>query len=349
MKSSSKSSLVVHVGVLGDHAGGISSVIKNYLAWGKDGFEIQAISTTTKKRDPLFFFHFVRAVFQLLRMARNKRQKNVVIVAHFSQFGSFIREGLVVRIAHFLGLRTVAHVHGSRFDDFAAKNPKIAIWGLQKADSILFLTTQSKKVFEQLAVADRKMKTHLVRNSIENFPLSNKPKSQKIIFAGEVGFRKGVDTLLEAWGDGSEFQGWELRICGPVAAEFSEIVENLQSNNTIVFDRQLPNSQIRELLSRSRVAVLPSRAEAQPIFILEALISECAVIASDVGEISSMLRDGAGLLIQPNSVMQLRQALSVLTSKPDVTESLARIGKQRAINEFGESAQRELMELWLED
>jgi len=52
------------------------------------------------------------------------------------------------------------------------------------------------------------------------------------------------------------------------------------------------------LFSSTDIFVYPSRVDAQPIVLIEAMASTCAIIASDVGEIPTMLDGNAGLVLR---------------------------------------------------
>ena len=47
------------------------------------------------------------------------------------------------------------------------------------------------------------------------------------------------------------------------------------------------------------LASLPSRAEALPMFLLEALANGCAVLGSTAGGIPELLSGGAGIVVPP--------------------------------------------------
>ena len=66
----------------------------------------------------------------------------------------------------------------------------------------------------------------------------------------------------------------------------------------------------------SQVAVLPSFYEGLPIFVLEALSYGLPVNATDVGDMSMAVIDGAtGYLIQPGDVKQLEKQLEIINHK----------------------------------
>lgn len=93
--------------------------------------------------------------------------------------------------------------------------------------------------------------------------------------------RKQADTICRNFPDASiEFRGWAVR------------------------------DEIRDLLLKSDVFVLPSRSEACPIALLEAMAMECTCIASDVGGVSEIIDDASyGYIVKAENPIAIRTAL----------------------------------------
>ncbi len=68
--------------------------------------------------------------------------------------------------------------------------------------------------------------------------------------------------------------------------------------------------EIREILNRCDVFVMPSHSEGCPIALLEAMAMECACIATDVGGVAEVLEDHhAGFLVRDNDSRDLLHAI----------------------------------------
>ncbi len=80
-----------------------------------------------------------------------------------------------------------------------------------------------------------------------------------------------------------------------------------------------------KLFREAHIFVLPTRykVEAQPIVILEALASGCAVITTKVGEITSTLSDREALLLDDYSSTAIASAIEELTKNCDRRRKLA--------------------------
>ena len=101
-----------------------------------------------------------------------------------------------------------------------------------------------------------------------------------------------------------------------------------------------------ELLRNSRFVVLPSEwYEAFPMVILEAYAAGKPVVASDIGGLPYIVRNGkSGMLFRPGSVADLTEKVRYLTERPAEIEAMGRYGRQLVETEYGpEPAYRTLM------
>lgn len=146
----------------------------------------------------------------------------------------------------------------------------------------------------------------------------------RILSVGNMNPLKGADVLLtalEVFG-----QPWELVIVGAelqtysgYARELREHADRLESSlrRTRFAGWQSPE-EVRGLMADSDVFVLPSRSEACPLALLEAMAAGCVCIATDVGDVREILEAaGCGIVVPSESSSALTAAL----------EHVAEIGK----------------------
>ena len=76
----------------------------------------------------------------------------------------------------------------------------------------------------------------------------------------------------------------------------------------IRFIERIDNSEVKELLSKTDVVILPSRFEGQSMFALEAISHGAAAIFSDVGGLRDLI-DGNGFFAPPKDIDKLAQAI----------------------------------------
>jgi len=92
---------------------------------------------------------------------------------------------------------------------------------------------------------------------------------------------------------------------------------------------------VSNVLAGADVFVLPSLSEGLPLALLEAMLSGCPVVASDVGEVRNVLADGdAGVLVPAGDAPALATALDKLLAAPTCARELATRASRRASLEY---------------
>ena len=107
-----------------------------------------------------------------------------------------------------------------------------------------------------------------------------------VVFAGEIGTRKGFDLLAAAWPAVLEaVPDALLEVAGPTGDLEPASFAGLPSTR---FAGPVSRARVGELLRDARVACLPSRREVLPMFVLEALASGTGAVVSDAGEMRQL-------------------------------------------------------------
>ncbi|MGL4340276.1 MAG: glycosyltransferase family 4 protein [Rhodoglobus sp.] len=311
-----------HVGRSGEVAGGMTQVVNGYLSWDFDDFETRVITSRDGSHGPRAILIFVRALITVLRL---KNRDTSVVVVHLSQGGSFVREGLLLRLARKRGFATVGQLHGSSFADFAARKPRLVSRVLSRASRILVLSDESRELAVNAVGAERVVQ---LPNAVP--PSAPTPKEKLVVFGGAVTYRKGVDVLVEAWRLVGVASGWKLFIAGPLTDR--ELVPTILPGAS--FLGALEHRDLMALLDRSAIAVLPSRDEAMPMFILEAMARDNCVIATPVGGITDVLADGRGVLVEPGDVEELAAAVKTAFDDEAGRIAIAASGRSRFDEQF---------------
>lgn len=92
---------------------------------------------------------------------------------------------------------------------------------------------------------------------------------------------------------------------------------------------------IPNLLAGADIFILPSLSEGVPLALLEAMSAECAIVASDVGDVRAVLDNGrAGVLVPPGDARALAVAVDGLLRAPDCARDLAACARRRATREY---------------
>lgn len=331
----------LHFGPVGQLPGGIAQVVNVYVDLASDDWSVTAVRTTRGPRDWSSPWLCLVAALKLTTVWRERHR--VLAVVHLSQGGSFLREGMIVFLAKILGIRSALTLHGSSFSEFAASRPRLCTAVLRAGDAVLVLSEEAYRSVTALLPTGNVVRIpNLVRVPSQVLPQTHRERT--VLFAGEVSKRKGVDVLISAWRELEDRDGWTLRIVGPSGSGFDRSC--LSSVSGVVDGGVATNSEIRLMQGVASIACLPSRAETLPMFILESMSSGCAVIGTSVGRVAEVLDRGAGCVVAPGSVHELKAALQRLISDPTARQELAEGARKRAQELAGPWRMEEIEGLW---
>lgn len=316
---------VTHFGPRLDEPGGMQSVLRTYLGFSDPRFRIEFFETYSQSSALKGGRQLVGALAKLAVLGATRRDR----IAHFhvSQRGSFLREGVLVRAARSVGVPVCISIHGSRFVPFLEAHPRIVMSVLSRADAVLVLSEQIATVLRARGLRRVELFPNPVAVPADvGAPSASPPVA---LFGGEAGRRKGVDVLMEAWpGVRERVPEAELQIAGPRSDVPQVDVPGVSWLGSVEHDRLL------ELMRDSRVAVLPSRAEGMPIFILEAMAAARPVVATPVGGVEWLVGD-AGVIVPVGDQERLAEALVDLLADPTRADALGRRGRERVGSTFG--------------
>jgi glycosyltransferase involved in cell wall biosynthesis len=196
----------------------------------------------------------------------------------------------------------------------------------------------ARSIVEEYGVAeDRVASLHFGVELPEVGPPRTSPVSPlQLLFVGNFTRRKGLDTLLAALSEAGE--GFELHVVT------NDPVENRPAVH--VHRGLAPGGDA--LLERYRQAhalVLPTRADAVPWVVVEAMAAGLPVIASPVGAIPELVGD-AGILVPADDAPALAAALVRLRDEAGLAGELSGRARRRAEERYDQARQvPELLEL----
>lgn len=143
---------------------------------------------------------------------------------------------------------------------------------------------------------------------------------------------KGIDVLLRA---AAALDEVGLLIAGQGPARESLVSEAARQGLSERARFLTWSETTRALLDEIDVYVLPSRLEAFPLSILEAMMSGRPVLATDVGSIREAVVDGTtGLVVPAGDADSLRRSLERLAADPDERRRMGEAGRARALELF---------------
>ena len=151
--------------------------------------------------------------------------------------------------------------------------------------------------------------------------------ADRLLYVGSLEKRKGLDVLLKALKLVLQTRPKAMLtvIGGGDQSGYKELCERLQIVGNVEFLGFQSADQIARHHRESQVFVLPSGNENSPNTLAEAMVSGMPVIATAVGGIPSMVKDGeTGLLFPPRDSAHLAKVIVQLLEHP---EERARLGR----------------------
>ena len=156
---------------------------------------------------------------------------------------------------------------------------------------------------------------HVVRYTADadRFPLRSAAPSGApvLLFVGRLSRMKGLDLLLDAFSR-LENKAIRLRLVGPSVPELDVpvLARSLGVEDRVEIVGELPQAQIAAHYQAASLLVHPSRSEGLPCVLVEALLSGCPVVATDVGGISELVSAETGVLVEPDNAEALAHAIT---------------------------------------
>ncbi|PIE58728.1 MAG: hypothetical protein CSA33_02180 [Desulfobulbus propionicus] len=156
----------------------------------------------------------------------------------------------------------------------------------------------------------------------------------RIGIAARLSPDKGVDILCELAPKLHDIA--EIFLAGPVAPHFSTQLDTAATCKNLHVLGPIEHQVIPEFYRFIDIFVLPSRFEAFPITVLEAMASGCGVIATRVGGIPEMIgqEEQAGFLIEAGDSNNLLTLLHKFYQNPSLYQKRADMGRQRVMDTF---------------
>jgi glycosyltransferase involved in cell wall biosynthesis len=199
--------------------------------------------------------------------------------------------------------KVVIHVHGTDFTLMQKSRTlkKFSISTLKRADGIICVSQQQAETIEKFVECPIMVQSMGIDLSRFNFSAKNE-FNKRVLFVGRVTEAKGVNGILAA---AKLLPDWHFTIVGdgPYLPELK-----LKSGNVanMLLVGKIANDELPKYYHEADVFLLPSQREGVPVTIVEALACGVPVIATDVGQISELVKDGEnGYLIDgsPESIV----------------------------------------------
>jgi glycosyltransferase involved in cell wall biosynthesis len=168
--------------------------------------------------------------------------------------------------------------------------------------------------------------------SLKEFVPMRRNEKFTIVSTSRLISRKGLNYLIEAFAqfaNGKEDVVLEMYNDGELRGELEKLTGKLGVSDKVKFFGDVGNEQVKKVLGRCHVFVLPSLNEGMSNSLLEALASALAVIVTDVGGTRELVDDDNGFVIRKKSSKDILKALEIMYSDRDMVERMGESSRKR--------------------
>ena len=153
-----------------------------------------------------------------------------------------------------------------------------------------------------------------------------------ILYVGRIDPLKGIDQLLKTIPLLKNHNGLRLIIIGgdensrEEVGKLQKLSAGLDISDRVTFQGLIKQDQLSDYYSAADVCVVPSYYESFGLVPLESLACGTPVVATDVGDLKNIIRQGeTGYIVPDNSPEKLAASISLVLAKPrrDMEASLA--------------------------
>jgi glycosyltransferase involved in cell wall biosynthesis len=182
--------------------------------------------------------------------------------------------------------------------------------------------TWTKTVHRFVAFSEHSRQLHIAagfdpdRIAVKPQTLANDPgcgghRGEYVLYAGRLSPEKGIAVLLDAW------RQYRLNVPLVIAGDGRDAGRvrcEIRSLPMIRMMGRVPRHELLDLMKDARVLVLPSLwFEGFPVTLLEGLATGCPIVASRVGAIAEIVREGEeGILVPPGDSEAMARAIEEL-------------------------------------
>lgn len=344
-RRASASRLIVQIGPDMFARGGIASVLSTYAShrdeFENHGYQLLFISSGARSgRGALgvFLVTWLRLVMLSLT-----RQVHVVHI-HSSIKGSLLRKSVFALTCILLRERYVIHVHSGAFTKYWSSLPnlvrKFIRFVLTSAQYVICLSLDAREQLVSMGVVPERCR--LVYNGIA-VPSDAEPQkissSQGITltFLGKLSEPKGIFRLLEALATlPRSSPKYRLFVGGEGDVEaISALIERYRLTDRVILGGWVAGADKAQLLADTEIFVLPSRSEGFPVSLVEAMAFGAAIVSTRIpGVVDAIRPEQEGLLVDPEDVCGLRDAISMLLVNVDMRRRLGDSARRRFLDQF---------------
>jgi glycosyltransferase involved in cell wall biosynthesis len=162
-------------------------------------------------------------------------------------------------------------------------------------------------------------------------------RSERILFLANVGIRKGIFTLLEAFAAVHAVRPGALLVIGgdgPTLSDVRERAVSLGVGDAVEFRGNVARSDVAAFLHGGAVYCLPSFGEPYGMTAIEAMAAGLPLVVSANGGLAEVVDSGGAIAVEPGNAAALRDALVAVLESPERARMMGDHNMQRVRDHF---------------
>ena len=192
---------------------------------------------------------------------------------------------------------------------------------LQYAKHVIVTSQATAKIMKNFGVTEDRMSVVIPGTEVPPAAPRVEFTSTQLLSVGSVTHRKGFDVLINALSLIKDLT-WHLTIVGDTsrddecASQVIQLIQLHQLQTRITMIGTLSQAQLSTRYANSDVFVLASRFEGYGMAYTEAMAHGLPIIGTTAGAIPDTVPHQAGILVTPDDVVELANAITKLVSEP---------------------------------
>lgn len=288
-------------------------------------------------RIPLVISRFIKLIFHLFF---SKVDKALIFTCNGT---SFMEKGLMALVCKLFKKEVILAPRCGMIIDDIQKNglqKKYIKYVVSKSDYIICQSNYWKEVFEKLISTKNENKFIIQPNWINekaylenllDYDTKMHDDQLSIIFIGWLEKYKGITDLIHAAKILKEYKDkikFEIYGSGDSLEEIKKLIAEFKLSDMITLKGWANQEKKFLALRKAHIYILPSRKEGFPNALLEAMVSELPVIATDVGAVPDIIKNYENGIITPSEKPEdLASNLKTLIEDAHLRKRLAKNAK----------------------
>lgn len=274
-----------------------------------------------------------------------RKRADLVYVPVSQNTLGFMRDALFLVPALLRGVPLVLHLHGGGYGAFLRSAPgpvrSLARLVFARARRVVVLGESLRGMLQDVTPRERVV---VIPNGVSDMTVPAKVYRQggpmRILYLGNLIPTKGYRELLEAaqtlLDEGVDVTATFAGGVADRVAHARVLASVRYGQDRIRFAGTVEGDAKRALLHGADVLVLPSYYdnEAHPLVLLEAMSAGLPVVSTRHAAIPEIVTSESGILIEPQSVSALVEALRRLARDADLRRAMGRAGRRRYEERF---------------